>query len=41
MSILEKTEQARYDIGWDNPKTTHLVWSCRENGTNATSKNYD
>ena len=33
-----KNEQARYDIGWDNQKTTHLVWSCRENGPNATTK---
>jgi len=23
------------------PKTTYLVWSCRENGPNATTKNYD
>jgi len=22
-------------------KTTHLVWSCRENGPNAITKNYD
>jgi hypothetical protein len=25
----------------DNPETTYLVWSCRENGPNATTKNYD
>ena len=24
-----------------NPKTTHLVWSCRENGPNAITKNYE
>ena len=24
-----------------NPETTRLVWSCRENGPNATTKNYD
>ena len=36
-----KNGRARYDIGWDNPKTTNLVWSCRENGPNTTTKNYD
>jgi len=25
----------------DNQETTYLVWSCRENGPNATTKNYD
>ena len=25
----------------DNPETTYLVWSCRENGPNATTKNCD
>ena len=24
-----------------NPKTTNLVWSCRENGPNAITKNYE
>jgi hypothetical protein len=32
---------ASYDIGWHNPETTYLVWSCRENGLNASTKNYD
>ena len=42
MSILEKkNEQATCDIEWDNPKTTHLVLSCRENGPKATTKNHD
>jgi len=36
-----KNGRARYDIGWHNPETTYLVWSCRENGLNATTKNYD
>jgi hypothetical protein len=38
MSILEEkwTRKIRY-----NPETTYLVWSCRENGPNATNKNYD
>jgi hypothetical protein len=25
---------------YDNPKTAYLVWSCRENGPNATTKNH-
>jgi len=25
----------------DNPKTAYLVWSCRENRPNATTKNHD
>ena len=36
-----KNEQARYDIAWDDRKTAHLVWSCRENGPNAIMKNND
>jgi len=24
-----------------NPEATHLVWSCRENGPNAITRNYD
>ena len=39
--IREKNGRARYDIGWHNPETTYLVWSCRENGPNTTTKNYD
>ena len=29
------------DVTLDNPKTTNLVWSYRENGPNTTIKNYD
>jgi hypothetical protein len=31
----------RYNIGWDNSKKTHFVWTCRENGPNVITKNYD
>jgi hypothetical protein len=41
MEHLQNKESARYDIGWRNPKTTYLIRSCRENGPNATTKNYD
>jgi hypothetical protein len=37
----EKIGRARYNIGRDNSKTTHLVWTCREDGPNAITKNYD
>ena len=33
--------RARYDTGWHNLETTYLAWSCRQNGPNATTKNYD
>jgi len=29
------------DTTLDNPKITHLVWSCRENGPNMVTNNYD
>jgi hypothetical protein len=38
--ITGKNEQAGHDIGWDNPKATHLVQSCRENGPNTITKNH-
>jgi len=28
-----------FTTGWDNSKTTHLVWTCRENGPNTITKN--
>jgi hypothetical protein len=40
MSILEE-KWTRKIYWWHNPETTYLVWSCRENGPNATIKNYD
>jgi len=33
-----KNRRARYDIEWHKPETTYLVWSCRENGPNLTTK---
>ena len=41
MSILEE-KWTRKIWSWVRyPKTTNLVWSCRENGPNTTTKNYD
>jgi hypothetical protein len=37
LGILE----IRNNIGWHKPETTYLVWPYRENGSNATTKNYD
>jgi len=38
MSIVEEKMDAQGMILDDNPETTYLVWSCRENGPNATTK---
>ena len=37
----EKNESARYGIRSHNPKTTYLLWPCRQNGPNAITKNCD
>jgi hypothetical protein len=36
-----KNGRARYCLGLYNPKTTHLLWTCWENGPNTVAKNYD
>ena len=33
-----KNRRVRYNIGLESPKTTHLVWTCRENGPNVVNK---
>ena len=39
--MLEKKWTSRIQYWWDNPETTHLVWTCRKNGPKAVTKNYD
>jgi hypothetical protein len=40
-SVASGTPCILYNMGWHNPKTTYVVWSCRENGPNASTKNHD
>ena len=39
--IREKMNKQDRTLDEITRKITHLVWSCRENGLNATTKNHD